>query len=148
MHLIKIIICKVKFKNVGIFRFSVVTGHYSQMIWADTNRVGCGFTSYRDNGTLETNLYVCNYGPAGNFIGLPSYKVGRPCSQCPTNTVCGSRFTHLCGTCVYTGQRCSELFTFSSICSLLDVQRMIYRFVCNQFRIRQEKSRDFRPISF
>nr|CAH0104826.1 unnamed protein product [Daphnia galeata] len=88
----------VEFPNTSArkFEFSVVTGHYSQMIWADTNRVGCGFTSYRDNGTLETNLYVCNYGPAGNFIGLPSYKVGRPCSQCPTNTACGSRFTHLC----------------------------------------------------
>ncbi|XP_046655340.1 uncharacterized protein LOC124348961 isoform X2 [Daphnia pulicaria] len=78
------------------FEFSVVTGHYSQIIWADTNRVGCGFTSYRDNGTLETNLYVCNYGPAGNFIGLPSYKVGAPCSQCPANTACSSRFSSLC----------------------------------------------------
>lgn len=79
------------------FRFSFVTGHYSQVIWADTNRVGCGFTSYRENGTLETNLYVCNYGPAGNFVALPSYKVGTPCSQCPTNTACSSRFAGLCG---------------------------------------------------
>lgn len=80
-----------------VARFSFVTGHYSQVIWADTNRVGCGFTSYRENGTLETNLYVCNYGPAGNFIGLPSYKVGAPCSQCPANTVCSGRFASLCG---------------------------------------------------
>lgn len=78
-------------------RFSVVTGHYSQIIWADTNRVGCGFTSFRDNGTFETNLYVCNYGPAGNFVGLPSYKVGEPCSQCPANTACSTRFPNLCG---------------------------------------------------
>uniref|UniRef100_A0A0N8B0Y2 Venom allergen n=1 Tax=Daphnia magna TaxID=35525 RepID=A0A0N8B0Y2_9CRUS len=78
------------------FEFSVITGHYSQIIWADTNRVGCGFTSFRDNGTFETNLYVCNYGPAGNFVGLPSYKVGEPCSQCPANTACSTRFPNLC----------------------------------------------------
>ncbi|XP_057366182.1 peptidase inhibitor 16-like [Daphnia carinata] len=78
------------------FEFSVVTGHYSQIIWADTNRVGCGFTSFRDNGTFETNLYVCNYGPAGNFVGLPSYKIGTPCSQCPATTACSTRFPNLC----------------------------------------------------
>jgi hypothetical protein len=127
MHLIKIITCKIKLENVEICRFSVVTGHYSQMIWADTNRVGCGFTSYRDNGTLETNLYVCNYGPAGNFIGLPSYKVGRPCSQCPTNTACGSRFTHLCGTCVYT-QPGRIIYVF-----IQNPSREIQRFPANLF---------------
>ncbi|KAI9560006.1 hypothetical protein GHT06_014016 [Daphnia sinensis] len=88
----------VEFPNTSArkFEFSVVTGHYSQIIWADTNRVGCGFTSFRDNGTFETNLYVCNYGPAGNFIGLPSYKIGAPCSQCPANTACSTRFPNLC----------------------------------------------------
>jgi hypothetical protein len=145
MHLIKIITCKIKLENVEICRFSVVTGHYSQMIWADTNRVGCGFTSYRDNGTLETNLYVCNYGPAGNFIGLPSYKVGRPCSQCPTNSACGSRFTHLCGTCVCGSDARNYIYVFIhllaagshdlSIClqSIQNPPREIQRFPANLF---------------
>lgn len=82
-------------------RFAFETGHYSQMIWAETNRVGCGYTSYLSNTSftrpVETNLYVCNYGPAGNFLELPSYKIGSPCSQCPAKTVCSSLFPYLCG---------------------------------------------------
>ncbi len=99
-----------------LFRFSFVTGHYSQVIWADTNRVGCGFTSYRENGTLETNLYVCNYGPAGNFVALPSYKVGTPCSQCPTNTACSPRFAGLCGNTSTTTFANSVMFAYSWSC--------------------------------
>lgn len=38
-------------------------GHYTQWVWANTNRVGCGFSYFYRNG-LYTKFYVCNYGPA------------------------------------------------------------------------------------
>ena len=25
-----------------------------------------------------SKLYVCNYGPGGNFVGVPMYKIGFP----------------------------------------------------------------------
>ena len=39
-------------------------GHYTQMIWAGTKRVGCGIAS---NGSDE--YLVCRYFPAGNVWG-------------------------------------------------------------------------------
>lgn len=39
-------------------------GHYTQMIWPGTTRVGCGLRSGRGYDFL-----VCRYSPAGNVIG-------------------------------------------------------------------------------
>jgi pathogenesis-related protein 1 len=44
------------------------TGHYTQMVWRDTARVGCGEALC--NGTL---LVACNYDPAGNVLGRTPY---------------------------------------------------------------------------
>lgn len=38
------------------------TGHYSQLIWGESNLVGCGFSYYYD-GYKYSKLWVCNYGP-------------------------------------------------------------------------------------
>jgi pathogenesis-related protein 1 len=43
-------------------------GHYTQMIWRDTARVGCGEALC--NGTL---LVACNYDPPGNVLGRKPY---------------------------------------------------------------------------
>ncbi|KAI8117389.1 hypothetical protein FF38_01287 [Lucilia cuprina] len=61
--------------------WSSKTGHYSQLVWGETSLVGCGFTEYKDT-TKYNKLYVCNYGPGGNVVGLKPYEVGKPaCSS-------------------------------------------------------------------
>lgn len=67
------------------------TGHYTQLVWADTTRVGCGYARCDDldHATFadmppraEGFLFVCDYAPAGNWIGQAPYTVGDACSAC------------------------------------------------------------------
>ncbi|KAF6209045.1 hypothetical protein GE061_014788 [Apolygus lucorum] len=61
--------------------FNHATGHYSQMIWASSNKVGCGLTSYSSSKMYNT-LLVCNYSPAGNVLGEHAYVKGsRNCGK-------------------------------------------------------------------
>lgn len=47
-------------------------GHYTQLVWRETLRVGCGVAScFRDGFYWDT--YVCNYDPPGNYIGEYPY---------------------------------------------------------------------------
>jgi uncharacterized protein YkwD len=45
-----------------------VCGHYTQVVWRDTRFVGCGMASC---GNSE--VWVCNYSPPGNYIGQRPY---------------------------------------------------------------------------
>ncbi|CAH1407365.1 unnamed protein product [Nezara viridula] len=72
------------------------TGHFTQMIWADTKFVGCGVSFYEDgkhpNSPYQT-LLVCNYKPPGNYPTPPYEKYdGTRCSRGVQSTV----FPHLC----------------------------------------------------
>ncbi|KAF2350923.1 CAP domain, partial [Trinorchestia longiramus] len=66
-------------------------GHYTQMLWASTSEIGCAQSIFGPCmefvGTVpqlydNCNLFVCNYGPAGNRVGSPVYSVGRTASGC------------------------------------------------------------------
>lgn len=46
-------------------------GHYTQIIWANTTSVGCGYASCESSFNVE--IWVCNYDPPGNFVGQAPY---------------------------------------------------------------------------
>lgn len=53
-------------------------GHYTQMVWRTTQRVGCGIRQCTTNSPFQppfTNwtLVVCNYDPPGNITGQRPY---------------------------------------------------------------------------
>ena len=50
------------FNNPG---YSDATGHFTQVVWKGTTKVGCGSADCGSDGTF----YVCNYDPAGNLEG-------------------------------------------------------------------------------
>ncbi|XP_076879413.1 cysteine-rich secretory protein LCCL domain-containing 2 [Brachyhypopomus gauderio] len=70
--------------------------HYTQLVWATTNRVGCAVHVCPRMSVWgeiwENSVYlVCNYSPKGNWIGEAPYQHGRPCSQCPPSYGGGCR---------------------------------------------------------
>ncbi|HRI63763.1 MAG TPA: CAP domain-containing protein [Polyangium sp.] len=55
---------------------SGVCGHYTQIVWADSLRLGCGKATCADNapwGSGAWEIWVCNYDPAGNWSGEKPY---------------------------------------------------------------------------
>ncbi|XP_018561493.1 venom allergen 3-like [Anoplophora glabripennis] len=49
-------------------------GHYTQVVWADTEYVGCGYTLCKGTSWPYEKIYTCNYGPAGNYVGQLPYR--------------------------------------------------------------------------
>ncbi|XP_070387077.1 cysteine-rich venom protein-like [Dermacentor albipictus] len=67
------------------------TGHFTQVVWATTRYVGCGYVDYIVEGYSRLpymQLYVCNYASAGNVLLRPVYNPGDVCSACPEGTAC------------------------------------------------------------
>jgi hypothetical protein len=52
-------------------------GHYTQMVWRTSTRVGCGVQICSQGSPFEgvTNweIWVCNYAPPGNIVGQRPY---------------------------------------------------------------------------
>ncbi|XP_071175288.1 uncharacterized protein [Mytilus edulis] len=73
-------------------------GHYTQMVWADTETVGCAMWKcpYIHNlGWRDAYIVVCDYGPGGNIGGEKPYRIEQKCAEC-------SKSNHSCdnGLCV------------------------------------------------
>merc|ERR1719445_29496 len=81
--------------DISPFVFSYGAGHYTQVVWAETTEVGCGYTYYKDGRWYKT-LIACNYAVGGNMQRNTMYIKGSACSQCPAGTSCDSEFTGLC----------------------------------------------------
>ncbi|XP_066579643.1 glioma pathogenesis-related protein 1 [Amia ocellicauda] len=71
-----------------------ICGHYTQVVWAKSYKVGCavqtcpnGITGFSDTASA---IYVCDYGPAGNYKGQQPYTEGSNCftSSASCNSFC------------------------------------------------------------
>jgi pathogenesis-related protein 1 len=49
-----------------------VCGHYTQMVWKDTQHVGCAL-AHCDASGQSTEILVCHYDPPGNYEGKTPY---------------------------------------------------------------------------
>ena len=77
--------------NVNPFVFSYDAGHYTQVVWAETDEIGCGFSYYSEQVgpfLAYKALTVCNYAIGGNDAGKPMYKIGTACSECEAGYSC------------------------------------------------------------
>ena len=52
-------------------------GHYTQVVWRDSVKIGCGMQKCTKNspfgGSGTWEMWVCDYSPAGNFNGKKPY---------------------------------------------------------------------------
>ncbi|KAI4493529.1 hypothetical protein M0804_001705 [Polistes exclamans] len=59
--------------NTGITKQNFAKiGHYTQMVWGKTKEIGCGSLKYMEN-KMQNHYLICNYGPAGNYLGQLPY---------------------------------------------------------------------------
>ncbi|XP_048767633.2 cysteine-rich venom protein Mr30-like [Ostrea edulis] len=87
-------------------------GHYTQIVWADSIKVGCGYAHCQTKGL---HYYVCNYSPGGNSYNMQPYKNGTSCADCPNrceNNLCD------CDGVVCENDGILDLTTCSCHCSL------------------------------
>ncbi|XP_068246095.1 CRISP/Allergen/PR-1-like [Palaemon carinicauda] len=72
--------------------------HYTQLVWASTNEVGCGAIrnqcTHKGVSYDDCKTYVCNYGPAANVKNRPVYEKGPTASNCPEGK--SRRYKGLC----------------------------------------------------
>ncbi|CAH1779986.1 unnamed protein product [Owenia fusiformis] len=62
-------------------------GHYTQVVWASSGKVGCGYAEC--SGSRK--IYICNYALVGNVAKwndpgtrFKPYETGTPCTACPS----------------------------------------------------------------
>ncbi|CAG5037258.1 unnamed protein product, partial [Parnassius apollo] len=73
-------------------------GHYTQMVWATSHKIGCGLAHCPGGPWGHFYNYVCHYCPGGNYDTITQYpyKGGPPCGDCPQNCVQDTLCTNAC----------------------------------------------------
>ncbi|XP_054552816.1 GLIPR1-like protein 1 [Talpa occidentalis] len=51
------------FYNFDTLSCSLICGHYTQVVWAKSKRVGCAISLCPNLGNDQTSIFVCNYAP-------------------------------------------------------------------------------------
>jgi len=77
------------FSKAGVPEGKMI-GHYTQVVWAATKEVGCGYVSFNnpDSQSMSQGKYpymkfmVCNYGMGGNWGKQAVYTEGETASDC------------------------------------------------------------------
>uniref|UniRef100_A0A673KS34 GLIPR1-like protein 1 n=1 Tax=Sinocyclocheilus rhinocerous TaxID=307959 RepID=A0A673KS34_9TELE len=113
-----------------------VCGHYTQIVWADSYKVGCAAQAC-PNGVAETTfstkpgiIFVCNYATAGNYPVSP-YRRGDSCSGCRQETCANNLCRKLCVcVCVCVGYNWTPdwdpaLSSCGSFCLVVVIIRLI-----------------------
>lgn len=58
---------------IGKIKSNHTTGHYTQIVWNNTQQVGCARTVCTNRRDRITYIWVCNYNPPGNWVGEKPY---------------------------------------------------------------------------
>ncbi|XP_023948785.1 uncharacterized protein LOC112053560 [Bicyclus anynana] len=81
---------------------------FTQLIWAESSRVGCGGVIFKEINTESLTVQkktvyrlICNFSPSGNVIGKSVYNSGIPCSRCPHGRYCDVEYQFLCSSYVH-----------------------------------------------
>ena len=77
--------------SYSAYVFESGVGHYTQAVWGNSNKLGCGKALCPDLFP-GWNMYflVCRYSPPGNYIGNKIYSQGSPQSACPNGPAAGT----------------------------------------------------------
>lgn len=80
---------------------AAVVGNVTQMIWADTIYIGCGYTEFAQKNDMLMFRFICDYKPTGNIPSKRVFKKGKPCSSCNKGSNCSDSLPTLC----FTGEK-------------------------------------------
>ena len=93
-------------------------GHYTQVVWEGSTRVGCAIVECDDvsglNWGVTSTMVICQYYEPGNYIGYKPYtygNVGEDCDSMDDNyqSLCNNN-NEICG----ENNRCTAIQTCSS----------------------------------
>ncbi|XP_078510893.1 glioma pathogenesis-related protein 1-like isoform X4 [Lissotriton helveticus] len=77
---------EVKVYDYSTHGCSGTCGHYTQVVWAASYKLGCA--AKKCSSLRNAVLFVCDYGPAGNYRGAKPYETGATCSKCAAGDHC------------------------------------------------------------
>ncbi|NXV87813.1 GLIP1 protein, partial [Calonectris borealis] len=82
---------EVRFYTFAVQKCTKVCGHYTQVVWDYSYKIGCAVTLCKEvAGIRNAANFVCNYSPGGNFPRQP-YMEGKSCSNCAKGDTCENK---------------------------------------------------------
>ncbi|NXI64564.1 GLIP1 protein, partial [Anseranas semipalmata] len=82
---------EVRFYNFSVNKCTKICGHYTQVVWDNSYKIGCAVVFCKEVGGIRNAAnFVCNYAPSGNYPRKP-YRGGIPCRKCPKGDTCENK---------------------------------------------------------